>query len=76
MGNLLFAGLSDKEAKRLKEKWKLASGQVFNALYLDEFFKEVVLSGKVKIDSGGRTLEFKLRPDPQSLTVDVLLQLN
>lgn len=73
MGNINITGLSEGEAKNLKEKWKLHPGDVYNASYLDEFMMNVVRSFVMgKGQSSGR-IEREVKPDRQNLTVDVII---
>jgi outer membrane protein assembly factor BamA len=69
MGNLVIAGLSEGDTNRLKEKWKLRTGDVYDASYLRDFIKEVIFKGGVA--GGNKRVEEESRLDREKLTVDV-----
>jgi outer membrane protein assembly factor BamA len=82
MGSLLFKGLAERDAKALRDGWRLPRGEVFNDDYLNEFFKrsaggalarlfeERQAAGKPPPRLGSRTT-----PNKETLTVDVTLEL-
>jgi outer membrane protein assembly factor BamA len=70
MGDLVMTTLSEKEAARIKSKWKLAQGDVFDANYFKEFVTKE-LSGQSL--SGARDFDVTTRPDRQTLKVDVVI---
>src|SRR6185295_6027853 len=39
MGSLVFKGLIERDAKALRDSWKLRRGEIFDQGYLDDFFK-------------------------------------
>jgi len=71
MGVLTIKGLAAADANRLKEKWALRPGDVYNASYVDEFLKKNLMS----ITRAGtmQQMETSAKPDRQKLTVDVTL---
>jgi outer membrane protein assembly factor BamA len=69
MGNLMISGLSESDTRRLKEKWKLQPGDVYDATYLRDFVKEVIFKGGV--GGAGKRVENSYKLDRQKLTVDV-----
>ena len=71
MGNLIITGLSEGDARRLKEKWKLQPGDVYDASYLNEFLKKVMREDRSAF--GSKKMTTSLKPDRQKLTVDVSL---
>ncbi|OLE51890.1 MAG: hypothetical protein AUG51_20725 [Acidobacteria bacterium 13_1_20CM_3_53_8] len=75
MGELMVVGLSESDERRLRDRWKLKSGDIYDASYLDEFVKKVVMEGRM---FGGRprTVGMSARPNLQSLTVDVTIKFN
>jgi len=70
MGQLLFPGVPDRVVARVKAKWKLAEGAVFDASYFKEFVTKE-LSGETL--DGVRDFEVSSRPDRQALKVDILI---
>ena len=42
MGSLLFKGLSERDAKALRDAWKLRRGEIFDQGYLKEFYENEV----------------------------------
>jgi outer membrane protein insertion porin family len=79
MGTLRIAGLSVSDAERVKEKWKLASGAVYDAAYLEEFLKKDIMEALRPIfatrPAGGSRpptkIDSEVKADRQQLTVDV-----
>lgn len=68
MGEINVAGMPEGEVEKLKKKWKLQQGEIYNAAYAGEFMKTTVRDNKV----GNFTLKsVSIKPDPQKLTVDV-----
>lgn len=83
MGGLLFKGLTERDAKALRDAWRLKRGEVFDQGYLDEFFKKDAGSALRSLFEERRAvgkpppqLETKLNPNKESLTVDVTLELS
>jgi outer membrane protein insertion porin family len=83
MGSLLFKGLSERDAKALRDAWKLRRGEVFDQGYLDDFFKSDSRDAMQRLFEERRTLgkpppqlEIKLNPNQENLTVDVTLELS
>src|SRR5262249_17600594 len=70
MGQLLLTGLSDREAARVKAKWKLVEGAVYDASYFKEFVTKE-LSGQSL--TGVRDFDVSSRLDRQTLKVDILI---
>lgn len=71
MGTLAVNGLAAADAKRLKEKWTLRSGDVYNASYVDEFLKKNLMA--VARPGMMQKIETSVKPDRQKLIVDVTL---
>jgi outer membrane protein insertion porin family len=83
MGSLLFKGLSERDAKALRDAWKLRRGEVFDQGYLDDFFKSDSRDAMQRLFEERRALgkpppqlEIKLNPNQESLTVDLTLELS
>jgi outer membrane protein assembly factor BamA len=72
MGNLTISGLSEGDARRLKEKWKLQPGAVYDASYLSDFVKKVVGADRSTM---GKKIYSDTKPDRQKLTVDVSIDI-
>ena len=82
MGSLTFKGLTERDAKALRDAWKLRRGEVFDQGYLDEFFKNDSRNALQRLFEERRTLgkpppllDTKLNANKESLTVDVTLEL-
>jgi outer membrane protein assembly factor BamA len=82
MGSLLFQGLTERDAKALRNAWRLPRGEVFDQGYLQDFFKQDVGSALRSLFEERRAagkppprLETKLSPNKETLTVDVTLAL-
>src|SRR5262249_7500555 len=65
MGEVVIANASENEQKRIRGKWQLAQGAVFNFGYAREFVK------KLSEDRSGRLPRVALRPNRAKQTVDV-----
>ncbi len=82
MGTLTYKGLSERDARALRNAWRLKRGEVFDQGYLDDFFKEDARSGLQRLFEERRAVG---KPPPQlhtnfdrhkdTLTVDVTLEL-
>ncbi|MCA1593482.1 MAG: hypothetical protein LC754_12700 [Acidobacteria bacterium] len=78
MGELFITGLSEKDSNNLHGRWGLLSKEIFDAGYLEQFFKknlpeflnELRREGQV-IDP--RKIESNVKPNRDKLTVDVTL---
>ena len=82
MGSLLFKGLTERDAKALRDGWKLRRGEVFDQGYLDEFFKKDSRNAMQRLFEERRAVgkpppqfDTKLNPNKETLTVDVTLEL-
>ena len=82
MGTLGYSGLADREARALRDVWRLRRGEYFDQSYAEEFFRTDGLSAMSRILEerklvGQRPpkLGYKLKPNRESLTVDVTLEL-
>jgi outer membrane protein insertion porin family len=76
MGELTINGLSDEDARRVKELWRLAAGSTFDQSYVDDFVTKTardflnshpVFSG-VPLKIGAET-----KADPKTQTVNVTI---
>lgn len=66
MGEIVFKNASEAEQKRLRGKWKLAAGAVFNFSYVKEFAQ------KLSEERSGRLPRVSLQRDKTKQTVNVL----
>jgi len=75
MGEFSVKGLPAQTAERLKNWWKLRSGDIYDASYMSEFLKTQM--GPALGTSGGKTqkIQTSVRPDRVSHTVDVLIEV-
>ncbi|MBC8031302.1 MAG: hypothetical protein H7Z16_14405 [Pyrinomonadaceae bacterium] len=82
MGGLLFKGLAERDARALRDGWRMKRGEIFDQGYLEEFFKRDVAGAMQRLfierrDAGKPPprIGFTLTPNKQTLTVDVTLEL-
>jgi outer membrane protein insertion porin family len=82
MGSLLFKGLTERDARALRDAWRLRRGEVFDQGYIDEFFKKDSRNAMQRLFEERREvgkpppqLDVKLNPNKETLTVDVTLEL-
>lgn len=82
MGSLTYSGLVDREAKALRDAWRLRRGEFFNQSYVEEFFRTDGLNAMARILeerklSGQKPprLGYKMKANKETLTVDVTLEL-
>lgn len=78
MGNLIVTGLPTADAEELKGKWTLGPNAVFDESYLDTFRQDALREFMRGLTQRSRTgarinVEVQQRPDPQKLTVDVVI---
>lgn len=66
MGEIVFKNASDAEQKRLRGKWKLAPGAVFNFSYVKDFAK------KLSEERSGRLPRVSLQRDKTKQTANVV----
>lgn len=72
MGTLTVTGLPESDANRIKARWQLRQGDVYNAAYPDEFMKKVLADGRA-LGLRMKKADFAVKPDRQKLTVDVTI---
>lgn len=82
MGGLLFKGLAERDAKALRDAWKLRRGEVYDQGYLEEFFQNDLGSAIQRLFEERKLLGKQpprigtnLKANKESLTVDVTLEL-
>jgi outer membrane protein assembly factor BamA len=82
MGTIEFQGFSEADRRVLVESWKLKTGDVYDASYIERFFREdgrPVLSRifQARRSTADREAPFDSRatPDRKSLTVNVVIEL-
>lgn len=81
MGNLSIVGLPSGDSQRLREKWRLAPGDVFDEPYIRDFTKTDGLQvvGPIilaRSRNGVRTnFTYEMKPDAEKLTVDVIITI-
>lgn len=70
MGQLIFTGVSESDVKKLRDKWKLKTGDVYDVGYLEEFSR-LFYEGKLGIRAA--TIDPRVNANSQMLTVDVTI---
>ncbi|MBA3805688.1 MAG: hypothetical protein H0X14_08270, partial [Acidobacteria bacterium] len=73
MGMLTLIGLSESTINRLKSRWKLQPGDVYDDSYLKEFMKKEMVLDASEIGSPPKRISTEIKPDRQNLTVDVII---
>ena len=75
MGQLKITGLSSEaDVKRLKERWKLQPGVVFDDSYLEEFMSKTIKESGIKPGPEVKNVTTDRQLDHQKLIVDVVIQ--
>jgi outer membrane protein insertion porin family len=69
MGELKITGLTEADAEKLRARWALRAGEVFDQTYYEEFLKKN-LSGVVQPGARPQVTMF-VKPDRERLTADV-----
>lgn len=72
MGDFIVRGVLEKDVARLKERWALKTGDIYDASYLDDFIKKLV-DDKLILPDLARLLKTEFKLDRQRLTVDVII---
>jgi len=72
MGSLNITGLSESAINRLKGRWKLQLGDVYDDSYLEDFLKNVLTVAMLGSERP-KKIDSKPRLDEQKLTVDVTI---
>ena len=82
MGSLLFKGLMERDAKALRDAWRLPRGDIYDEDYLNEFFKrsaggalQRLFEERQAAGKGVPKLGSRVAPNRETLTVDVTLEL-
>jgi outer membrane protein insertion porin family len=72
MGALNVAGLADADAERIKSKWTLKEGEVYDATYVETFVRQAI-SDVTRATGKPVRVSVETVPDAQKRTVDVTL---
>ena len=81
MGTIDFKGFSETDRSKLLESWKLKPGDVYDAGYIDRFYREdarPVLSPifqQRRAENRQVSLDTQNHPNGKTLTVDVVIEL-
>ncbi|HKO98512.1 MAG TPA: POTRA domain-containing protein [Pyrinomonadaceae bacterium] len=82
MGSLSYSGLVDREAKALRDAWRLRRGEVFDQSYFEDFFRTDGQSAMQRIIEERKLtgqkpprMGYKSKMNKDTLTVDVTLEL-
>lgn len=82
MGSLTFRNLAERDAKALRDVWRMKRGDIFDQGYVDEYFKREVGRALMRLfqerQTGGKEppeLGTSSKANRTSLTVDVTLEL-
>ena len=76
MGILSVTGLTAADAQRLKSKWTLTTGSIFDDSYLEQFRSTVLRPFVAELGQRSRQrmrFDVATRPDSQKQTVDVII---
>jgi outer membrane protein insertion porin family len=72
MGDFIVKGLPEKDILRLKERWTLKPGDIYDASYLGDFIKKLV-ADKLVFPEVAKLLKTEQNPDRERLIVDVII---
>jgi outer membrane protein assembly factor BamA len=75
MGTFSVSGLPSTNADRLKNKWKLKTGDIYNSSYLKEFNEKQLASELPPFRGKPPKIVTKIQPDRKADTVDVSIQV-
>jgi len=82
MGGLMFKGLTERDAKALRDGWRLKRGEIFDGSYLEEFFKRDAGSAMQRLFNERRDagkppprIDSRIKTNRETLAVDVTLEL-
>lgn len=70
MGEISFTGVTDADAKKLKDAWQLAAGEVFDAGYAGIFLGKISREGLIKFKDAA----MDLKRDDEKLTANLTLK--
>ena len=72
MGDFIVKGLPEKDVLRLKERWTLKAGDVYDGSYLGDFIKKLI-ADKLILPDLAKLLKTEQKPDKQRLVIDVII---
>ena len=75
MGEFIVKGVPEKDAMRLKERWTLKTGDIYDASYLGEFINKLV-EDKLILSEMAKLLKTEPKLDKQKMLVDVIIDFN
>ncbi len=70
MGRIIVSGLPEKEAERIRKKWKLKEGDIYDGFYVAEFLKKTIFTDP-KLRNSLKGLKVSVKPDKETHNVDV-----
>ena len=76
MGALVITGLSLTAERKLIETWRIPRGEIFDRVYFDEFVATGIKKAFADMVVHGDLVGHLLRPDPQTHSVEVLLDFH
>jgi outer membrane protein assembly factor BamA len=76
MGQVHFDGLPDRATAALVKKWKLKTGDVYDATYAIDFLKNTVAKELAQQSIRYNRTDVKETPDSNTLTVDLHIQFH
>lgn len=82
MGGLTFKNLVERDAKALRDVWRMKRGDIFDQGYLDEYFKHEAGRALIRLSQERQSLGKEppklgtnIKPTRETLTVDITLEL-
>src|SRR5215510_8754245 len=72
MGDFIVKGLPEKDVLRLKERWALKAGDVYDGSYLGDFIKKLI-ADKLIIPELVKLLKTEQKPDRERSVIDVII---
>ena len=75
MGDFIVKGVAEKDVLRLKERWTLKTGDIYDGAYLGEFINKLVVD-KLIFPEMAKLLRVEQKPDKQRLVIDVIIDFS
>jgi|SRR5882672_4555628 len=75
MGDFIVKGVPEKDVLRLKERWALKTGDIYDGSYLGEFIDKLV-ADKLILPDMAKLLKTEQKQDRQKLVIDVIMDFN
>jgi outer membrane protein assembly factor BamA len=74
MGQVHFSGVSDAASQKLTKNWKLKPGDIFDAVWVDDYIKEAVLKQLFEMGIRRNAYTSKRQLDKEKAIVDLYIE--